>query len=74
MIDKVQIKAISNRILRITMEMKEHFPEAYKHLGESPLIDCSSKEEFNSYDFEDYLDTVQSQLNRMKRSQRKSLI
>lgn len=62
---KAEIKELSNKILAVTMEMKDKFPEVYKYLSESSIFDFSNNKTLSSNDFKKYLNTIESQLNIM---------
>lgn len=58
----VEITKLMYEILVTTMKMKEVIPEVYKHLDETPMFNSVNSKELNSSDFEEYLNTVLSQL------------
>jgi hypothetical protein len=59
---KAEIAKLMNKILDITMELKDRFPESYNYLNETPVFYSVDKKELNLNDFEGYLSTIQSQL------------
>ena len=59
---KTEILILVNEILATTMVIKDSYPELYRHLDETPLFDSIYKKGLSSTDFEEYLITLQSQL------------
>lgn len=60
-----ELSKLTIKILDITMEIKDDFPEAYLLLDENPVSDPSNSKAPNDKDFEEYLDTIRLQLNIM---------
>lgn len=65
MTQKAEIAQLTNKILTVTMEIKDHYPEVYLLLNESPILFPSDNKELNSNDFKEYLNTIESQLKKM---------
>ncbi|MFN3916154.1 MAG: hypothetical protein ACK4K0_00305 [Flavobacteriales bacterium] len=59
---KSEITKLTDKILIVTIEIKDNFPDIYKDLDDIPLFDFPDKKELNSNDFEEYLAVIQVQL------------
>lgn len=62
---RTEIAKLTQKILTVTMVIKDQFPEAYLLLGESPLLFSFDNKELKLNDFKEYLDTIESQLIKM---------
>jgi hypothetical protein len=60
-----EMTRLVNEILAVTMKINREFPEVYKHLIESPLFGHNKKNAPDLIDFEEYLNTIQSLLDKM---------
>lgn len=56
-------KELSRKILEVTMRIKREYPDLYKLLNETPMIFSADSDEINIRDFEEYLKTIEAQLN-----------
>lgn len=65
MTQKAEITKLTQKILTVTMKIKDQFPETYLLLSESPLLFSAENKELNLNDYKEYLNTIESQLIKM---------
>lgn len=57
-----ELKKMLSDILATTMKIRNRFPQLYQLLEETPLFFSADKKKVSLHDFEEYLNTIQTQL------------
>jgi hypothetical protein len=61
-------KELINDILVVTTKIQKEFPELYENLKETPLFISENEKEISTADFEQYLESLNSQLADFRQS------
>jgi hypothetical protein len=64
-----EIKELMDEILAVTMVIRDEFPELYQHLDETPFLTSAYHKRIGSNSLEEYLNTIRSQLESLKKVQ-----
>jgi hypothetical protein len=60
-------KELLNEIIAVTETIRETFIEFYELLSETPLFICNHNKNIDTADFEQYLESLKTQLDHLKR-------
>jgi len=67
--NKIELmKKLVSEILAVTMDIKNKFPEHYKHLDENPLFFSFNNKKPSYNDYVQYLNTLKEQLKKRESS------